>query len=278
MMTMNRANAIATIIEENTGLEATAQEVRKGDFIEVGITVGKPDVKIRPNIYLSQFEDLPDEQIADRVIEIYEEHKDGMADFDPSTYTDYEKAKQNFRLCIRPQTSNEEDIKQNYLDLELFVKCEVAGGNITVKKNHVEMWGVDESEIFEVAKINSRKEYTIDGMLDVIRELGRKDLADELSDDFEVKPMYVIGNTKRMLGAGAIANTDFLANFASKIGNFYIIPSSIHECLVIPERFVDNTAYMKSLIADVNNYQVAPEERLSYNLYYFNGNEVEIVA
>lgn len=278
MMTMNRANAIATIIEEKTGLEATAQEVRKGDFIEIGITVGKPDVKIRPNIYLSQFEDLSDEQIADKVIEIYEEHKDGMQDFDPSSYTDYNKAKENFRLCIRPKTRNEEDLKRDYLDLEIFIKCKVSGGSITVKKKHVELWEVDESEIFEVAKINSRKEYTIDGMVDVMRELGREDIADELSDAFEIKPMYVISNTTRVLGAGAIANTDFLANFASKIGNFYIIPSSIHECLAIPEQFVDDTDYMKSLIADVNNHQVAPEERLSYNLYYFNGNEVEIVA
>ncbi len=278
MMTMNRAEAIAEIIRENTGLEAAAQEVRKGDFIEIGITVGKPDVQIRPNIYLSEFEDLPDEQIADKVIEIYEKTKDGMQNFDMSTYTDYEKAKQNFRLCIRPQTSNEEDIKQNYLDLELFVKCKVAGGHITVKKNHVELWNVDESEVFEIAKVNSRKEYTIDGMVDFMRELGQEEIEDEFSDVFETKPIYVINNTTRFLGAAAIANTDFLANFASKIGNFYIIPSSIHECLAIPEKFVENTDDLRTLIAIVNNYQVAPADRLSYNLYYFNGNEVEIVA
>ena len=70
-----------------------------------------------------------------------------------------------------------------------------------------------------------------------------------------------------------------------KFSNFiesdlYIIPSSIHELLIIPTTTSEQDAtHLKYMIREVNDTQVAEEEILSYNLYYYSRetDEIEIV-
>ena len=62
--------------------------------------------------------------------------------------------------------------------------------------------------------------------------------------------------------------------------SYYIIPSSIHELLLIPTARFTERDEIKAMICEVNDTQVKPEERLSYSLYGYNKkeNEVEILC
>ena len=278
MMTMERANAIATIVAENTGLEAITQEVRKGDNILIGISVGEVDSRIRPTIYPEQYEELIDEEIAERIAEIYEKSKINTNNFDnvAENLSDYEKAKDNLILCIRKQTQNKDDLKRKYLDMELYVRFIVTGdadgmASIVVKKDHVKMWGVNPQTVIAQARQNSEKQYTIDGMADVLKEMSAgRDIGIDF-DDIALKPMYILGNSNRVNGASVINSTKVLGKLAKSINdNLYVLPSSIHEVIVVPASFVEDESYLKDMIRCVNDTEVQPNEVLSYSLYYFD--------
>ena len=59
--------------------------------------------------------------------------------------------------------------------------------------------------------------------------------------------------------------------------NLYIIPSSIHEVILLPDsgKEPDATA-LKEMIREVNSTQVAPEEILSDNLYYYDATDKRV--
>ena len=61
--------------------------------------------------------------------------------------------------------------------------------------------------------------------------------------------------------------------------NFYILPSSVHEILLLPDSGAEDARYLREMIREVNATQVEPEEVLSDNLYYFDRlkNRMEIV-
>ena len=84
-------------------------------------------------------------------------------------------------------------------------------------------------------------------------------------------PMYVCSNTSKINGAGVILYDGLLKEFADRVdNNFYILPSSIHETLFIPDAGDVDVNYLKQMVRDVNTTQVAPDEILSDNVYYYD--------
>lgn len=70
---------------------------------------------------------------------------------------------------------------------------------------------------------------------------------------------------------------DVIKNFSDAVDrDLYIIPSSIHELLLLPTRNTDDGGEIKKMIKDINDMQVEPEEVLSYSLYYYNRKEDKI--
>ena len=50
----------------------------------------------------------------------------------------------------------------------------------------------------------------------------------------------------------------------------YILPSSIHEVILLPDTGLGSPQELKRMIHEVNSTQVAPEEVLSNSLYYYD--------
>ena len=87
-----------------------------------------------------------------------------------------------------------------------------------------------------------------------------------------VRFMYVATNEQCSLGAAVMRYPDFREKVRGMIrGDFYILPSSIHEVILVPER-------MQEMVKEINQTGVAPEEVLSDSVYYFDGEEIRIVA
>ena len=62
-----------------------------------------------------------------------------------------------------------------------------------------------------------------------------------------------------------------MMDFAKKVGrNFYIIPSSIHEVILIPDTLDMDIRYMKAMVKEVNGTEVSPDEVLSDNVYRYD--------
>ena len=83
--------------------------------------------------------------------------------------------------------------------------------------------------------------------------------------------LYVVTNEKAVNGAGVIAYPDFMDQAVEKMGgSFYLLPSSIHEVLILkdtPEVDVDG---LVDMVKTVNATQVEPEDRLTDNAYHYD--------
>ena len=66
-----------------------------------------------------------------------------------------------------------------------------------------------------------------------------------------------------------------LKNKSNLSKNFYILPSSINEVLIIPESFVA-PEFVKEMVRDVNNTVVTQTDKLSNSIYFYNG-EIKIL-
>ena len=55
--------------------------------------------------------------------------------------------------------------------------------------------------------------------------------------------------------------------------NFYILPSSIHEVIIIAESQSPSKDDLQDMVRDINETQVDAEELLSDTIYYYNFKE-----
>lgn len=85
-----------------------------------------------------------------------------------------------------------------------------------------------------------------------------------------VPTMYVVTNKQGEFGAAAICYPGMMEQLAKRIGGDYVIlPSSIHEMLVVQTKGAD-LGKLESLLHRVNREEVSPQERLSDTVYCYD--------
>ena len=86
--------------------------------------------------------------------------------------------------------------------------------------------------------------------------------------------MYVATVPDKNSGAGVLAYQDFMDQAAEKLGgDFYILPSSIHEILLVPDNGDKAADDLRDMVREVNATQVSPEEKLTDNVYHYDSKE-----
>lgn len=81
-------------------------------------------------------------------------------------------------------------------------------------------------------------------------------------------PMYVLTNPKMHYGSGLIMSKPILRNILDRINeDIYILPSSVHELIILPASFVNDAKYLTDMVHSVNLSSVEPRDRLSNSVY-----------
>lgn len=102
-------------------------------------------------------------------------------------------------------------------------------------------------------------------LYDVIRKTGIP-----LPDDANINA-YIISNKKTCWGAIKLLTSKAVKEMAARLGGCYIIPSSVHECIILPKTEHDDiTEDMNEFISMVNANEVRPDEVLSDCLYFMD--------
>lgn len=117
-------------------------------------------------------------------------------------------------------------------------------------------------EILEAAVHNVRAaDYRVDKLGNVLGALGVPDVPDS--------PVYVCHNGTDYLGAaGAFVSRDVRKKIRDKIGgDYYVLPSSIHEVLIVPATSDLSPWELEHMVQTVNREVVAPEDRLSDTVF-----------
>lgn len=298
MKIKNFALKVQKAVAERVGEEyrVEVQEVHKNNNVMLqGLLIHAKDKNVSPTIYLNSFWDayekgIPFAVIIERIMRIYEEDTP-KENVDMSFFKDFEQVKE--RICYRLISAerNQELLSKiphmEYLDLAICFYYSYQGealgsGSILIYDSHMKMWDTTTEELYELAQQNTSRLFPDEwnAMETIIRELMAEqgeEVAELFPDEeeeaefFEQLPMLILSNENRVYGASCLLYPGVLSTLADSRGqNLYIIPSSIHEVIVLPDSGKENADRLRRMIAEVNTTQVEPEEILSDNLYYYD--------
>lgn len=251
-----------------------------------GITVSEKGIHISPTIYLEEYfqqfqEGKPIEEIVEKILQLYEEVKCSHP-CEESLLQNYEELKGKFACKLIYRGKNEKLLNDipyvPWMDLAIvvFVLLEVSPygtATVLVRKEHLEIWGLTEAQLFDEAKKNTPilLPYQFCPMRKLLREICPY-AVDEGEEEEE--SLYVLSNKLRSFGAASMLYDGILEKVGQKLGeNYYILPSSIHEVIVVPESKSPVKQDLEEMVREINETQVEEEEVLSDRVYYFSRKE-----
>lgn len=194
-----------------------------------------------------------------------------------------ESARQNLYCAVVNSADNEEMLMhmphEKLEDLSVIAKFRVgAVGSFLVTDDICQSLRMTSEEVLEMAHMNSdRQGYQCQTMGEVMRDLSTRegmpeDYADELIQSGERCPMWILSNEQRIDGAAAITSEEALKAAHEKIGeDFYVLPSSRHEVILIPQSFVPDVGSLQAMVRDINATEVSKTDKLSDGVYKCNG-------
>lgn len=162
---------------------------------------------------------------------------------------------------------------------------------ITITDNLMDGYGITLEELHDQAlqNMDTLQPHSFKGMNETVAEMIAVDIAREQNVGMdEAKEMamqmmtdipdtmFVLTNDTKVNGAAAILNDDIRQEIAEKVGDFYMLPSSIHETLIIPKDAGMEFKELEQMVQEVNQTQVAPGERLSDHVYEYDAKEHEL--
>lgn len=234
----------------------------------IGLVLKRADINMSPTIYLEEFyhqyqEGIQIEQLTQSIVQLYQKIKLEKS-FPYEKAFDYQKIKENIVYKLVGYEQNKEFLKEvpflHFLDMAilpyvLFEDTEFGTATLQIRNEHLQSWKVDKQEIFAMAKRNTPHLLPL--------ELGRL-----------TEYMYVMTNTSRSMGAAVVSYPDSLEKAYHLIGeSYYVLPSSIHEMILIPESFGVNLEQLKVIVSEINETEVRAEEVLTNSVYFYNGGE-----
>lgn len=280
-------NTIKTLVEKKMGEGYTISlnnVTKNNGIILTGLSIMEDGCNISPTIYLDalyaayEVGQMTEDEVVEDIIRSYERNKTNRQ-VDMRQFFNYEFVKDKIVYKLVNKEKNAALLKQvpyiEYLDLAIIfnvlISSEKMGqATILIRNEHCKLWGVDSEQIYKQACLNTPNlmSYTLMRMKDVIEEMMGEIPAE--AGDMSSVPMYVLTNEKKVSGAGCILYPDLLADFSKAAGSFFILPSSIHEVLLLPTESKEDVEEMKLMVQEINRTQVQDEEVLSDSVYFYD--------
>lgn len=150
-----------------------------------------------------------------------------------------------------------------------------------VGRRNLCQWGIDRKILYEQALenlVDGESGYDFQPLLSVIRELinNMEFSGNAFFEPFPEKyGMYLLTNQERLLGAACILNKGFLRKISGG-KSLYLLPSSIHEFLIMKDFGNIEQGELDMVVKSVNYEQVLPCEQLANHAYYYDYDKDEI--
>ncbi len=256
-----------------------------------GVLIEQEGSNIGPTIYLEGFYEKYKEKtdfalIVSELLEVYDSVKCTEV-IQECQFDDYNVMREKIVFKVIHYEKNKEMLDQiphvRYLDLAIvFYILLEAGENgmatILIKKEHLELWGISLDCLYEIAEKNAIKLLPAQFMSmrqavkDLLQEQGEEEM--ELEEETENEVMYILTNSLKNFGAACLAYPHVLEMIANMLQeNFYLLPSSVHEVIIVPESKSMEENEMNNMVVDVNATQLEIEDVLSDHVYFYNAKE-----
>lgn len=289
-------SAVQKKLDEDWKVEILTNVKKNNNTLHAAIILGKENDMIRPQIYLKDFfreykNGKPISEIADSIIDCYQRSmEDTEAEIEAvSSFQNWDKVKDRISLRLISKEMNQEKLKdcihEDFCDLAAIAVINLQIGkqgtmSTSITHDLSERWDVSEKEILQAAKENTPRlfppqfksmEEVLAKMLDVTPE--------DLDKEFKKAPMYILTNAYGINGATVILYESVMKEIYEKIGGKYVIlPSSIHETIVVPIKEKTDWEELQNMVENINQSHVLDEEVLSNNVYFYDGSKVVLAC
>lgn len=260
-------------------------KLKEGLIVETGNT-------LLPMIYLDELYEKYNqngimEEILETVISLINGNPNNIKERVESLINGgWDKIKDTIEVCVINKEWNKDKLENiphiEYLDLALVFRVviyreEDSSMSCLMTNGLLNKLQVDIEEFKNEAllRLNSSY-YYIQKLTGVIKECMQSEDEEEMFDSiiensvFDV-PLYVLTNKQRLNGAAGIARVDIINKFANEMeDDLYILPSSLHELLLLPAKENCSVDELREMVRSVNESEVDKEDWLSDNIYFFN--------
>lgn len=256
-------------------------EKNNGVFLD-GLIIQREGENMAPTFYLEELyqaweEEVTIEKVAEEILAFAKLQKP-ETEISVKDFEDYERARNRIYYKLINYKMNQKRLEKmphiKYLDLAIVFYYRVEGGRlhgatVLIHNNNLDTWGITRGRLLEDAVHNTSRKlpYTFQGMEALIAGLMGESPEIPMGEEL----MYVLTNKEKCFGAAVILYPHVLSHIAGLLqGNFYILPSSVHECILVPDRGQYSRLELKKMVKEVNEKQVEAEEILSDEVYYYD--------
>ena len=268
------------------------QQITKNNGLELdGLTILAAGVNVSPTIYLNYYYDKflqhGLDAVVKEILEVYEQNKPKEA-IDLSFFTDVHRVHNKIKMKLVNYERNKELLKKvphvKFLDLAIIFYVELANteeglATILIYNHHMAYWNFTTETLYELANENMLGDFRLESIFESIIDAFDEEQKEMLMAAKDMFRMQILTNKAKMYGAIGMLQTCILQEYMKRYNTekLIIIPSSVHEVLLIPYEQGVDMEEMKALVKEVNATQLLPEEVLSDNVYIYDGNEIKII-
>lgn len=281
-------SAEVKVSEKNNGVKEEYLSIEQAERTG-GISI-VPVLYLKP-MYENYLMGMPMESVLNELANAYL----GAAEpgFDFTKLQDYEVVKDSIIVALVNTEANKNLLKnlphQSMNGLSVIYKIDVmhcpiwydedSNLNAAVNVNHnlMESYGITQEELHQIALENTERLYppVMRGLHNYIQELMFDDMVEEMQPSKD--DIYCLTNSETYLGAAAILYPEKMEEITRKLGDVYIIPSSIHEVLLVPKTLGTDAESLRQMLCEVNSESVDPKEYLADKIYEYEPNQKKLV-
>ena len=273
------------------GGNITVNYVIKNNGCEMdGLVIMEKGKDIAPTIYLDSFYELYTngeniKNIIRQIEVIYEQNKNNVT-FDVNILKHFDTIKDKIVYKVVNYRSNEKLLEQvphkRILDLAVVFYCLLdneygRSATALIYNNNLKNWNVTIDDVYKAALKNTPDllHSKSSSMAALFEKCGVNVDGEEVDlKDYVPSDMYVLTNESKLNGAACILYENVLYDFAQKLGaDLYILPSSVHEVILLPKLSVFEKDELVNMVKEVNTEGVAADEVLSDHVYEYNRTE-----
>ena len=265
-------------------VEKANQKYEAMSVVAEGSNVG---VNFNLEQYFAAYENSGDYQgVVASAANVIAEGLDNAPAVDVSALVNYDAMKDKLAIEVISADTNEDLLSKiphdRIEDLAVVYRFvlesnENGRSSILVSNDLIERMGITPEQLKADALENAPeiRPAVIQGMNEVMREMMGPEVFEMMGISEQTEEMmYVATVPDKNSGAGVLAYQDFMDQAAEKIGgDFFILPSSIHEILLVPDDGQKGADELRAMVMDVNATQVSPEEKLTDNVYHYDSKE-----
>ena len=266
------------------------QKTYKNNGLELdGLIISNNRCNVSPTIFLNYyfenqnlFSDL--DAICQDILRTYM-HNQTSESIDVSFFTNYESVRHHLAYRVINYEKNKELLQTvphiRYLDLAIVFYCLLkvkATGNATIliHSHHMELWNVSVDQLYSQTYKTTPLllPYDFFNMATVLSELVSQNEKQDIiiwPNNNGFWPMYILSNTQRLYGASCMLYPCLLNKIAKKLdADLFLLPSSIHEIIVLPTKNSKQSAQLSRMVSDINHTELSIDEILSDHVYYYS--------